>query len=62
MIIKDRYKLLNFNIKQEDFNPKNIENLTKTLENILISFRMKRVGLKVKEIKETIEIKQILKM
>lgn len=62
MIIKDRYKLLNFNIKQEDFNSKNMENLIKTLENILISFRIKRVGLKVQEIKEMIEIKQTLKM
>lgn len=62
MIIKDRYKLLNFNIKQEDFSSKNIETLIKTLENILISFNIKRVGFRTQDIKESIEIKQTLKM
>lgn len=62
MIIKDRYKLLNFNIKQEDFSAKNIESLIKILENILINFNIKRVGLKVQDIKELIEIKQTIKL
>lgn len=62
IIIKDRYKLLNFNIKQEDFNAKNMESLIKMLENILISFYLKKVGLKVQEIEELIQIKQTLRI
>ena len=62
MIIKDRYKLLDFNIKQDDFNARNMDNLIKTLENILIGFNLKKVGLKVEYIKEMLEIKQALKI
>ena len=62
IIIKDRYKLLDFNIKQEDFNERNMENLIKILKNILTSFNLKKVGLKVEYIKEMLEIKQALKM
>ena len=62
MIIKDRYKLLDFNIKPDDFNARNMDNLIKILENILTSFNLKKVGLKVEYIKEMLEIKQALKI
>lgn len=62
MMIKDKYKLLNFNIKIEDFNIKNIDNLIITLENIKKDFCMKKAGLKVEELKEIIQIKEVLKI
>lgn len=60
VIIKDRYQLLNFNIKQEDFNNKNIDNLIKILENIMTSFYLKEVNLKVEKIEEILKIKNTL--
>lgn len=62
MVIKDRYKLLNFNIKQEDFNIKNVDNLIATLENIVTSFYLKKTGLEVKKIEEILQIKDTLKI
>ena len=35
MIIKDRYKLLNFNVDKEDFNEKKINNLILFMYNSL---------------------------
>ena len=62
MIIKDRYKLLNFNIEKEDFSAKNTNNLIKTLENIIIARNIEKVNLKIQNIKEIIELKQALKI
>lgn len=59
-IIKDRYKLLNFNIEKEDFSMKSVDSLIKTLENIEKSFCLKRTGLKVQEIEEILQLKEIL--
>lgn len=60
VIIKDRYKLLNFNIRQEDFNNKNIDNLISILENIMVNFYLKDAKLEVKEIDELLRIKNTL--
>ncbi len=62
MIIKDRYKLLNFNIEKDDFSTKNVENLIKTLENIEINYNLKKANLKIQDIEEILEIKQALKL
>ena len=62
MIIKDRYKLLNFNIEKEDFSAKNTNNLIKTLENIIIARNIEKVNLKIQNIKEIIELKQALRI
>ena len=62
MIIKDRYKLLNFNIEKEDFSTKNTNNLIKTLENIIIARNIEKVNLKIQNIKEIIELKQALRI
>lgn len=62
MIIKDRYQLLNFNIKLEDLNEKNLDRLIAVLENIVTSFCLKKVGLEVEKIQEIIRIKDILKI
>lgn len=60
VIIKDRYKLLNFNIKQDDLNNKNIDNLISILENIMTNFYLKNAGLNIKEIDELLKIKNTL--
>ena len=52
MIIKDRYKLLSFNIEKEDFSTKSVDGLISTLENIITGIALKRTNLKVKEIEE----------
>jgi hypothetical protein len=62
MIIKDRYQLLNFNVKQEDLNGKNLDNLITLLENIVIGFCLKNTGLEIQNIKEILKIKDTLKI
>lgn len=62
MIIKDRYQLLNFNIKQDDLSAKNLDNLINTLENIVTSFNLKKTGLDVKNIEEILKIKDTFKL
>lgn len=61
MIIKDRYKLLSFNIEKEDFSTKSVDGLISTLENIITSIVLKRTNLKVKDIEEIIALKGVLK-
>ena len=61
MIIKDRYKLLSFNIEKEDFSVKSVDNLISILENLVISIRLKNTGLKVEDIEEILALKDVLK-
>ena len=60
LFIKDRYKLLSFNIKQEDFNDKNVDNLISILENIMTDFYLKDAKLEIKKIEELLKIKNTL--
>ena len=60
LFIKDRYKLLSFNIKQEDFNEKNIGNLITILENIMTNFYLKDAKLDIEKIDELIKIQNTL--
>ena len=60
VVIKDRYKLLNFNIKQEDLNLKNVDSLIALLENIITSFYLKKAGLKVDKIEEILQIHKLM--
>ena len=62
MIIKDRYQLLNFNIKQEDLNGKNLDNLITILESIVMSMNLKKTELDIQEIQELLLIKDALKL
>ena len=62
VVIKDRYQLLNFNVKAEDLNGKNIDNLIVILENIVTSFSLKKTGLEVQNIQEMLQIKDTLKI
>ena len=61
MIIKDRYKLLSFNIEKEDFSVKSVDNLISILENLVISIRLKKTGLKPEDIEEILALKDVLK-
>lgn len=62
IIIKDRYQLLNFNIRIEDLNGKNLDTLITVLENIVTSFCLKKTGLKKEYIQELMKIKDTLKI
>ena len=62
IIIKDRYKLLNFIIEKEDIGLNNIDNLISTLETIEKSFCMKKIGIKPETIEEILTLNKILKV
>ena len=61
IIIKDRYKLLSFNIEKEDFSAKSVDSMISTLENIATSINLKKTGLTVEGIEEILELKEVLK-
>ena len=61
MIIKDRYRLLNFNVEKEDLQIDNIDNLISILEEIQKSFNIESAGLKIEEIEEMVQLKKVLK-
>ena len=61
LIIKDRYKLLSFNIEKEDFTENSIDEMITILENIMISINMNRAELTVEDIEEIIALRDILK-
>ena len=62
LIIKDRYKLLNFTIEKEDLNIDSIDALISTLENIKIGINLQSAGLEIKQIDELCDLKKILKI
>ena len=59
LIIKDRYKLLNFTVEKEDLDINNIDSLIETLENIQIGINMKKAGLDAKNIEQLCKIKEL---
>lgn len=61
MIIKDRYKLLSFNIEKEDFSAKSVDSMIATLENIATSIYLNKTELTVEGIEEILELKEVLK-
>lgn len=62
IIIKDRYKLLNFTVGKEDLNTKNINSLILKLENIQMAINMKKANLKIEDIELLCQIKKILQL
>ncbi len=60
LIIKDRYKLLNFNIEKEDLQEDNLENLYDEFQKINIYNNIKNAGLNLEDIKNVCEYKKIL--
>ena len=60
-IIKDRYKLLSFNVEKEDLDIGNVDNLINTLELIKKSFDIKDANLDIETLEEIVELKKVLK-
>ena len=60
LIIRDRYKLLNF-IVEDDLNLNNVDNLISILESIKKSFCLEKSGLKLENVEEILEIKKVLR-
>ena len=48
-------------IEKEDFSVKSVDNLISILENLVISIRLKKTGLKVEDVEEILELKDVLK-
>jgi len=61
MIIKDRYKLLSFNIEKEDFSAKSVDNMIAILENITTSISLKKTELIVEEVEEILALRDVIK-
>ncbi len=62
IIIKDRYRLLNFKVEKEDLDESNIDNLEKDLKAIKFSLDLEKVGLEVEDIEKVCKIKDVLKL
>lgn len=62
IIIKDRYKLLNFTIEKEDLSSNNIGTLISVLENIQMFLNMKKANVKLEDIEQLCQIKKILQL
>lgn len=60
MVIKDRYKLLNFNIELDDLNIGNVDSLISILEDIQIGINMRKAELTTSDITELCNINKIL--
>ncbi len=60
--IKDRYKLLNFNVEKEDLSSEGIDSYISKLKNIQILTILKNANIKVKEIECFCEIKKMLQL
>lgn len=61
IIIKDRYRLLNFKVEKEDLDEENIEALVRNLKAIEISLNLENAELKIKDIDIVCKIKELLK-
>ncbi len=62
LVIKDRYKLLDFKIEKEDLEPSNIETYINNLENIKTSIILKNAKLNIEDIEQLCEIKKMLQL
>ena len=60
LIIKDRYKLLNFNIEKDDLAEDNLDNLLNLLEKIKINYAIKKAGLNIEEIISICNFKKVI--
>lgn len=61
LIIKDRYRLLNFKVEKEDLDEGNIDNLEKSLNSIELSLNLERAGIKIEDIETICKINNLLK-
>lgn len=49
-IIKDKYRLLNISINEEDLNKDDIEKVTKNIKDLIIYYNIKRINLNIQDI------------
>lgn len=61
IIIKDRYKLMNFKIEKEDITLDNVDNMISTLEQIKTAFCLQDAQITFEELEELTELKKVLK-
>ena len=61
LIIKDRYRLLNFKVEKEDLDENNIDILEKNLKTIELSLNLEKAGLHIEDIEKVCKIKDLLK-
>lgn len=62
IIIRDRYKLLDFIVEKDDLNMNNIDNIISILENIITGLNIKKSGLNIEKIEKICELKKVLKI
>lgn len=62
LVIKDRYKLLNFKVEKDDLNIAGIDTYISKLENIKMMINLKKANLQIPEIEDLCEIKKLLKL
>lgn len=60
MIIKDKYRLLNFNVELEDLNNENIDTIINSIDRIRRSFCINKNDLKIEDIEVLIELDKLL--
>lgn len=61
-IIKDRYKLMNFNIMKEDITTENVDSLIRLLESIRDGICVHEAGINIEDVEELLEIKKLFKL
>lgn len=61
-IIKDKYKLLNFNVEKEDFAEENIDSLISTITDIQLKLNMKKAKVKLQDMEQMVKIKKLLNL
>ena len=61
LIIKDRYRLLNFKVEKEDLDEENIDSLEKNLNTIKLSLNLEKAGLNIEDIGTICKIDNLLK-
>ena len=62
LIIKDRYKLLDFIVERQDLSTNNIDELMETLKRIMLGLNMKRTDVHAEDVENIFEIKKLLKL
>ena len=60
IIIKDRYRLLNFKVEKEDFDEGSTENLERNLRAMKLSLDLENAGLAIEDIEMICKIKKLL--
>ena len=61
LIIKDRYRLLNFNVEKGDISEDNLDNILSDLEKIKMRDCIDKSGSTIEEIESICEYEKILK-